>query len=93
VAAKVFTPTSNGRVFVPLAPHPLQHELLLVFEIIAILTDVKWNLEAILICISLMVRVVLIRVFTAVKKQQGHDNSYKGKHLFGTGIQFQMFSP
>jgi hypothetical protein len=27
----------------------------------------------------------------AVKKLHNHDNSYKGKHLFGAGLQIQRF--
>ena len=33
------------------------------------------------------------RVFNAVKGHHDHGNSYKGKHLIGTGSQFQTFSP
>jgi len=29
---------------------------------------------------------------TAVKRYHDHDNSYKGKDLIGTGLQFQRFS-
>jgi hypothetical protein len=28
-----------------------------------------------------------------VKRHHDHDNSYKGKHLIGAGLQFQRFSP
>ena len=38
-------------------------------------------------------RPILISVSIAVKRHYDHGNSYKGKQLVGTGLQFQRFSP
>ena len=39
-----------------LAPNPYQHAMSLEFLILAILTDIRWNLRVVLICISLMTK-------------------------------------
>jgi hypothetical protein len=41
---------------VPFSPHVGQHLLLVVFLMIGFLTEVRWKLSEILICISFMVR-------------------------------------
>jgi hypothetical protein len=41
--------------FLP-ALHPQQHELSLVFLILAILTYIRWNLKVVLVCISMMAK-------------------------------------
>ena len=41
---------------VPFSPHPHQHLLPPKFLILAILTGMRWNIQVVLICISLMIK-------------------------------------
>ena len=50
------TPTRNAGV--PLTQQSLQHKLSSVFWILPILTGVRWNLSVILICISLLTKMM-----------------------------------
>ena len=37
--------------------------------------------------------VVLVSISVSVTRHNDHGNSYKGKHLIGTSLHFQRFSP
>ena len=56
VAVPINIPTNSAWEF-SFPPHPHQHLLSLVFLIIAIITDVKWYITVVLICIFLMISV------------------------------------
>jgi hypothetical protein len=54
---------------VPLSPHTRQHLLSSEFLTLAILTDVRWNLRFVFICVSLMIKDVeyFYRCFSALR--------------------------
>jgi len=51
---------SHQQWSVPLSPHPHQYLLSSEILILVILTGMRWNLRAVLICISLMIRMLNI---------------------------------
>lgn len=52
------TGNKDSMEIIHLAPHPLYHELFLVLLIWAILTGIRWNLNIVFICITLMTKCV-----------------------------------
>jgi hypothetical protein len=63
---------------VPLSPHPHQHLLSPEFLILAILTEVRWNLRVALICISLMIKDAehFFRCFSAIRYSSGENSLF-----------------
>jgi hypothetical protein len=73
---------------VPLSPHPYQHLLSPEFLILAILTDVRWNLRVVLICISLMIKDVeyIFRCFSAIWYSSGENYLFSSEPPFLMGL-------
>jgi hypothetical protein len=73
---------------VPLSPHPLQHLLSPKFLILAILTGVRWNLKAVLICISLMIKDAeyFFRCFSAIRYSSGENSLFSSEPHFLMGL-------
>jgi hypothetical protein len=73
---------------VPLSPHPHQHLLSTKFLVLAILTDVRWNLRVFLICISLMIKDAehFFRCFSAIPYSSGGDSLFSSECHFLLGL-------
>jgi hypothetical protein len=73
---------------VPLSPHPRQHLLSQEFLILAILTGVRWNLRAVLICISLMIKDAehFLRCFSDIWDSSGQNSLFSSKPHFLMGL-------
>jgi hypothetical protein len=73
---------------VPLSPHPRQHLLSPEFLILAILTEVKWNLRVVLICTFLMIKDVehSFRCFSAIWYYSGENSLYSSEPHFLMGF-------
>jgi hypothetical protein len=73
---------------VPLSLHPLQHLLSPEFLILAILTGVRWNLEVVLICISLMIKDVehFFRCFSALWYSSVDNSLFRSVPHFLMGL-------
>jgi len=63
---------------VPLSPHPRQHLLSPEFLVLGILTGVRWNLRAILICISLMTKDIehFFRCFSVIRYSSAENSLF-----------------
>ena len=73
-------PTHNGS----LSPHPRQYLLSLVFLLIVILTDMRWYLIMVLICISLLIRDVKYLLAICMSSLE--------KHLFRSSAHLKILN-
>jgi hypothetical protein len=73
---------------VPLSPHPRQRLLSLEYLILAILTDVRWNLRVVLICLSLMIKDPehFFTCFSAIKFSSGENSLFSSEPQFLMGL-------
>jgi hypothetical protein len=87
VVIQACNPTSNEGVFLFL-PHPRQHLLSPEFLILAIVTGVRWNLRAVLICISLMIKDAehFFRCFSAIQYSSGEKSLFSSEPHFLMGL-------
>ena len=69
---------------VPISTYPCQHLLSPEYLIIVLLSDVRWNLRVVLICISLMIKDVKIyfRCFSAIRYSSGENSLFSSEPHF-----------
>jgi hypothetical protein len=69
-------------------PHPHQHLLSPEFLILVILTGMRWNLRVVLICISLMIKVVehFFRCFSALQYSSVENSLFSSVPQFLMGL-------